>query len=236
MEYLQDFSCSSTSKSKQPLAKSTAAIILSLSLFVGLSSAQAAGLDGVPFPPDYPAGPSYDAFAFTLEGFGLIVDADADGLQNDRCSADGEAFQQIVLGTEKVLAVLANEGCDGDLEPISRAACFGLNIVLQELVVATEINIAQCDHQDGSIDAAEIEASYENTVTLLADLVLHDNNLDTHDADIKEILARLEGKMDTLIGGQAESHRLLHTPNGRRISTYYPDACNDGDGCEWNDR
>lgn len=236
MKFLQESGCKSTSVRNLPLAKSTASIILSLSLFMGLSSAQAAGLDGTPFPPDYPAGPSYDTFAATLEGLGLVTDVDNDGIQNDRCSADGEAVQQILLAAENVLLVPLAKAADADIEPISRAILFAANIVAEELVVATEINIAQCDHQDGSVNAAEIEASFENTVTLLLDLVTHDGNLDTHDADIKEILARIEGKVDTLIGGQAETHRLLHTPNGQRTSEYYLAACGDADGCEWNNR
>ncbi len=180
-----------------------------ISMLLVLSVAQADGLSGIPFDPDYPAGPSYDTFSATLEGFGLVSDADGDGIQNDRCSADGEATQQIVLGTEKVALAIASNVCDADPEPISKAVCFGVNLALEELVVATEINIAQCDHQDGSVNAAEIEAGFENTVTLLDDLFIHDANLDQHDTDIKIILSRMEGKIDELI-------LLVQTPEGKR--------------------
>ena len=118
MEFLPNSGCSSTSKVRLSSAISTAAIIVSLSLSLGLGSAQAAGLASTPFPPDYPAGPSYDTFAATLEGFGLITDADGDGLQNDRCSADGEAAQQIVLATELVLLIHGHAGTPSPGWPI----------------------------------------------------------------------------------------------------------------------
>ena len=144
------------------------------------------------FSPAYPVGGNYDTFTATLDGFGLLSDGpDAGAETNDeRCDSDGEAAQQIALATEKVVCVLGELAADAIIEPISRVAAFGLTAICQEIVVATEITIAQCDLQDALVDGAEIEAAYENSKIISGQVTEVSVEIDAHDTNI-------ENKIDT---------------------------------------
>ena len=139
------------------------------------------------FSPAYPVGGNYDTFTATLSGFGLLSDGpDAGTATNDeRCDSDGEAAQQIALATEKVICVLAELAADAIIEPISRGVAFGVAAVCQEVVVATEITIAQCDLQDALVDGAEIEAAYENSKIISTQVTEVSVELDAHNTNIE---------------------------------------------------
>ena len=189
------------------------------------------------FPPAYPVGGNYDTFTATLDGFGLLSDGpDAGSETNDeRCDSDGEAAQQIALATEKVICVLGELAADAIIEPISRGVAFGLTAICQEIVVATEITIAQCDLQDALVDGAEIEAAYENSkiisnqvtevsveldahnTNIEGDINVHDTNisnkLDVHDIDIKNAL----NTHDTEIKSLLANIQAVVNANGNKI-------------------
>lgn len=167
------------------------------------SGVTTSGLPAATFPPPYPSGPSYQVFTATLSGMGALSDSNGDGLLNDeRCSADFEALHSILLATAKAADGTLNLVCDGNLEPISRAICFGGAAIAFAFLVAEETILSQCSLQDALVDSAEIEAAYENSLAIHA-------NLDTHDEDIKQVLL-------TVKAAQRQILRLLLTPQGRR--------------------
>jgi hypothetical protein len=148
------------------------------------------------FAPAYPAGGNYDAFTATLPGLGLLYDGPDPGTatNDERCDSDGEAAQQIALATERVVCEAGYAACDAlpaDVVTVAaRAACFAAIIICKEVTVATEITIAQCALQDGLVDGAEIEATYENSKIISNQLAQHDINIDTdliaHDARLTQ--------------------------------------------------
>jgi hypothetical protein len=172
------------------------------------------------FPPPYPTGSSYEVFTATLEGLDLLSDsADPDtDLNNERCSADGEAEIQIALAAEKLAAITAQAFCD----VIVVAAGFGTNAVacgvaagLQMAVAATEIAESQCALQDALVDSAEIEATYENTTMMLGHLEDIQYKLD-HIVELRqvhlEVVEVTEGReflVAASVGGQPVEVALI---------------------------
>lgn len=200
------------------------------------SDARGGPLNTVDFQPAYPSGANYDAFTATLPGLGLLLDG-----STNRCDTNAEAGAEIAASV--FTAIQAAEFACEVLPPGAEDVCYGGILVNSVVQVANEIAKSQCAFQDGTIDGAEIEAAYENSVIIHDNLIEHDLNLSNHDAEIKVLLAAIQAKvdengvkLDVLLGGQAEIIRLIHTPEGRRASEYYVDACSDGDGCTWNDR
>ena len=189
------------------------------------------------FSPGYPVGGNYDTFTATLDGFGLLSDGpDAGSATNDeRCDSDGEAAQQIALATEKVICVLGELTADAIIEPISRGVAFGLTAICKEIVVATEITIAQCDLQDALVDGAEIEAAYENSkiisnqvtevsveldahnTNIEGDIAVHNTTistkLDVHDIDIKNALNSHDLEIKSLLA----TIQAVVNANGNKI-------------------
>lgn len=208
-----------------------------------------------PFPPDYPppTGAYKDTVIDAISGFGI------GGADNtNRCSASDWAdyvgvWWPLNTAFDALDGACVVAGCD----PTGIAcgiACGILETAKVALKIAA-VPLEACDVHQGAIDGAEIEAAFENTKGLGADLTHihddlanHDGNLATHDADIKSaisthdteikaLLANIQAgvnansdKLDLLLSRQLETIRLLHTPQGRR-STSVP-ACNGGP-CSW---
>jgi hypothetical protein len=176
------------------------------------------------FTPAYPAGPSYDAAVASLPGLGLLPDG-----TDDRCSTNGEADLLLVTSTFNIVGA-AEFVCEA-LPVGAKEICFGALSIVALANEAAGIAKAQCDFQDGLIDGAEIEAAFENSKIIHADLGLHDDKLDAHDLEMQEQFIIVQAKLDTLLSRQLEVIRLLHTPDGQRSSNV--PACNGGP-CTWN--
>jgi hypothetical protein len=187
------------------------------------------------FPPDYPSGGNYDVYTATLPGLGIML---AGPTNRTDASAVGGAW--IAYDVLEFLAITAQGVCDAAL--LGAPVACPLAAIANAAARADQIVLQQADYQDALIDGAEIEAAYENTVTIIGqgndlntDLAEHDTNLTAHDAnidadliahdeDIKELLANLQGAVDEnqrlikiTMSRQQEIMRLLITPNGRRV-------------------
>lgn len=194
-----------------------------------------AAISEVSYSPDYPAGGNYDTFIATLPGLGLL-----DNGKTNRTDANGVAGAWIAIETLKVAAIIAQGVCDaapsGDIVFTNVVLC-PPSAVAWEAVQSTQIVLDQTGFQDSLIDSAEIEATYENSKTIITntfdiynDLQQHDENITNqiqqHDADIKAKLDLLNGKIDVLLSRQLEIVRLLATPQGQRATDVL--ACDGG--------
>jgi hypothetical protein len=155
----------------------------------------------VGFDPAYPAGPSYDVFTATLPGLGFLSDTNGDGALNDeRCNANSRAQVAIVDATFRILvaAGIACNALPAGPPAFAQEICFGVLTVPALALQSDAIVIAQCALQDGLVQTAEIQASFENTRLLLA-------------SDIEEELLRCNRIMSLLypasVGGRAEEVR-----------------------------
>jgi len=176
------------------------------------------------FSPNYPSGWDYDNWIFTLPGLGLLYDVDRDGYANDRCTSNGEAQIAIAGSTLKAAAIVADITCSADPTKLS---C-GASLLLNEAVHANDIVALQCSSQDGSVDSAEIEATYENSKIISRQIF-------THDTEIKAILAANHAEvMDTLARNQAQllkveiEKELSVVSDNRRLSYFYLPAAQGG--------
>ena len=135
----------------------------------------------VGFTPAYPAGGQYDAFIGPVQGT-FIPDADADGSYADeRCATNREAQMaeaRSVIGTLVALGTVCEALPAGPdvacavppLVPAPGPQEF-CSAALIAPAVALEVNaifITSCELQDGFVNGAESEATYENTKLLLA--------------------------------------------------------------------
>jgi hypothetical protein len=157
------------------------------------------------FDPAYPVGgsqePAYETAVATLPGLGLLP-AFPDG-KTQRCSTNGEAELFLVISAFNVVGA-AEFVCDAIPSP-GKEVCFAALSVVALANEAAGIANGQCAFQDGLVNAAEIQAAFENTKIIHADLGLHDDRL----IEVQTLLDVMDGKLDDII-------RLLNTPTGRR--------------------
>jgi hypothetical protein len=133
------------------------------------------------FSPAYPAGGQYDGLIGPLRGT-FVLDGDADGsFADERCDTNREAQMaeaRSVIGTLVALGTVCEALPSGPnvvcavppLAPVPGPQEF-CSAALIAPAVALEVNaifITSCELQDGFVDAAEAEATYENTKLLLA--------------------------------------------------------------------
>ena len=153
------------------------------------------------FPPDYPSGGNYDAYTATLPGFGIML---AGPTNRTDASAVGGAW--IAFDALDFLALAAQAVCDAAILGGELIFC-PLAGIANAAARADQVVLQQAAYQDGLIDGAEIEAAYENTVTIIgqgndlsADLTAHDANIDgdlaAHDANIDGDLAAHDANID----------------------------------------
>ena len=189
------------------------------------------------FAPAYPTGGNYNTFTATLPGLGMLNDSADVGtetgtaLNDERCDTNGEGGARIALATLRVAAEIGNTACNSTPSPFEPAVCIPAG-VLNEVVIADEIVLDQCEYQTALVDSAEIEAAFENSVQAIGtvnniDIVVNDetnftsdaelaivqtqltvhdadikNNLNIHDTDIKNDLST----HDTDIKSQLSTH------------------------------
>ena len=183
------------------------------------------------FPPDYPSGSSYDTFIATLPGLGLL-----DNGKENRSDSNAVAATWIVIDTLQVTAIGLQGVCDsapsGDIVEGNVLACPPAALAW-EAVQATQIVLDQVNFQDDEINGAEIEATFENSKTIIDNTANIYERLEEHDADVKALLAEIKAGIDRNHKAILEAIRLLNTPPGRR-ETDQP-AC-EGKGCNFPDK
>ena len=152
------------------------------------------------FPPDYPSGGNYDVYTATLPGLGIML---AGATNRTDASAVGGAW--IAFEVLEFLALTAQAVCDAAL--LGAPVACPLAGIANAAARADQVVLNQAAYQDGLIDGAEIEAAYENTVTIIGqgndlndDLAAHDTNIDAdlvaHDANIDADLIAHDANID----------------------------------------
>jgi len=160
-----------------------------------------------PYTPNYP--PTYSAAYNIALALGLTSS------NQDRC--DGvrlEIFEDVLYAAERVAdvgdAACSVAGCDPT--GIGCAIVCGLVEGYKLVVITAKIPIDACDKHTEGVNAAEIEAGYENSVGILNDLATALGNQDEILGNQDEIL---ENQGDVL-ENQDEIIKLLKTPQGKR--------------------
>lgn len=128
-----------------------------------------------PVQAPYPTGGFYDAFVLAaLSTLGNLTDdggataPDPDGrVRDEHCNSNGYAILLSVLNLAKLAAIPAQALCDADPTGVS---CAGV-AVLNMAVWIAEQDLIFCDLQDGNVDSAEIEATYENVLSIFNSLI-----------------------------------------------------------------
>ncbi len=191
------------------------------------------------YPPDYPVGSSYNDWVASLLGAGYLADLEGDGTTaNDRCNTDKVASNESLKNKFEGAAITADTLCNSIVvfmgEGTNGPACIAAGAA-HGLVLGQETIINKCSFQDGSVDSAELEASYENSKvissqvddvsTQLVDISTQLDDLSTqlqiHDTDIKNILAANQAQSIKIEIEQA----LSDTNDNVRVSYFYlPEA------------
>jgi hypothetical protein len=153
---------------------------------VGVLPLSPAGLPANLFTTAYPTGGNYDTFRATLPGLGGMFDTPGSepGLADERCDANFEAGVAIAAATFAFANIIAEVVCEA-LPELADIPCWVAQGVLQVAAEANNTVAAQCAIVDGAVDAAEIEAGYENTKAIFVNLDAHHLALKAHDADVK---------------------------------------------------
>ena len=160
-----------------------------------------------PYTPNYP--PTYSAAYNIAKTLGLTSS------NQDRCDGVGlEIFEDVLYAAEKVAdvgdAACSVAGCDPS--GIGCAIVCGFVEGYKLAVITARIPIDACNKHTEGVNAAEIEAGYENSVGILNDLATALGNQDEILGNQDEIL---ENQKDVL-ENQDEIIRLLKTPQGQR--------------------
>jgi hypothetical protein len=130
-------------------------------------SCEKADVGFLPQYPDPATMPKYEEFTATLPGLGFLADGDDDGtVADERCDSSKEAG--LGAGIAALATIVAvGTACNVAPENLD-IGCFAALTVLTTALESVSILDAQCDLQDGLVDGAEIEATYENTRMLIA--------------------------------------------------------------------
>ncbi len=165
-------------------------------------------VSSTPFPPDYP--PNSGAYKSTILDPIALVGIPVSN--TDRCGTETWAdFFEVWYLADYTLRQLQGACVVGGCDPtgaVCLAACTPVELA-QIAVNLAYVPIQLCDVHEGSVNSAEIEAGYENSVRILGDLAAHDANvtgrlvaldarLALHDAEVQARLARIEAKLDQL--------------------------------------
>lgn len=159
------------------------------------ASPQALGSE--PFPPDYPSnsGLYNDKIVAELKLYGLLSSA------QERCNSTAlsdywsiwwEAYSAATIGD----FVCNVAGCDPT--GIACGIICGISNTAMGAVFVAQRPVDLCNFHDANIDSAELQAGFENSVSII-------NNLNEHDVDIKEYLDRIEGRQNDMEEIQLES-------------------------------
>lgn len=163
-----------------------------------------------PFPPDYP--PNSGAYKFTILDTLSAPPLSIPVSNTERCDTETwDDFFEVWYLTAYTIGQLEGACVVGGCDPtgiVCLAACTPLELAKIFLDLAV-VPIQLCDVHESSVNAAEIEAGYENSVRILGDLAAHDANIDAdlaahdarlaiHDAEVQARLAAIEAKLDEL--------------------------------------
>ena len=153
-----------------------------------------------PYTPNYP--PTYSVAYNIAMVLGLTSS------NEDRCDGVGlEIYEDILYAAEKLSdvtdAICNGAGCDPT--GVGCAIVCGVVETYKLAVLTARIPIDSCNKHNEGVDAAEIEAGYENSVLTLNDLATALENQE----------AILENQKSSLVN-QEEIIRLLNTPQGQR--------------------
>jgi hypothetical protein len=153
-----------------------------------------------PYTPNYP--PTYSVAYNIAMVLGLTSS------NEDRCDGVGlEIYEDILYAAEKLSdigdAACSVAGCDPT--GVGCAIVCGVVETYKLAVLTARIPIDSCNKHNEGVDAAEIEAGYENSVLTLNDLATALENQE----------AILENQKSSLVN-QEEIIRLLNTPQGQR--------------------
>jgi hypothetical protein len=153
---------------------------------MSLTALSPAGLPASLFATAYPVGSNYTTFRATLPGLGAMIDTPGSvpGLDDERCDSNFEAGVAIAAATFAFANTIAETVCEA-LPDLADIPCWVAQGALQVAAEANNTVAAQCAIVDGAINAAEIEAAYENTRAILLNLDAHHLALTAHDADVK---------------------------------------------------
>lgn len=197
------------------------------------------------FQPNYP--PDEGWYKYNIIGPLRIMGAASD--VSNRCHEFDNLPQpeELVFDLEQAVemgdAYCQVAGCDPF--GFGCAAVCGPVTILKLAVWVMKLPMEMCEYHDQKIDAAEIEAAYENTVTTLqnldssdikidglsSQLTTHDtdikelvgthdenikNDIGIHDTDIKTMLETVLTNQQQIIANQQQIIELLNTPQGRR--------------------
>jgi hypothetical protein len=176
------------------------------------------------YPPNYP--PDEGWYHYNIIGPLRVMGA----TQNvyDRChDFDNLPWpEELVFDLEQAAelgdAYCQAAGCDPFGILVCAETCVPVTILKLALWVI-KLPIEMCKYHDGKVDAAEIEAAYENGVNMIQKLGSTDGKIDalstqltTHDTQIKAELTALKSMLETVLSNQQELIELLNTPQGRR--------------------
>jgi len=116
---------------------------------------------GTPQDPDYPSGRFYDV---------LIADVNPFLFGGSEERSDANAYSKLIIGTVAARTVQATAtACDSEvLVVLSLGACLIAKTAAEVVVVGFEATVESLNIQDGLIDAAEIQAAYLNTNTIIS--------------------------------------------------------------------
>ena len=171
---------------------------------------RASTLASTPFSPDYP--PNSGAYKFTILDTLSAPPLSIPVSNTQRCdTATWDDFFEVWYLTAYTIGQLEGACTVGGCDPtgvVCLATCTPLELAKIFLDLAV-VPVQLCDVHDGSVNAAEIEAGYENSVRILGDLATHDANIDgdlaahdarlvVHDAEVQARLAAIETALQGL--------------------------------------
>jgi hypothetical protein len=186
-----------------------------------LAGLSAAGLPASLFVTAYPAGSNYETFRATLSGLGAMIDTPGSepGLNDERCDANFEAGVAIAAATFAFANIIAETVCEA-LPELADIPCWVAQGVLQVAAEANNTVGSQCAIVDGAVDAAEIEAGYENTRAIFLNLDAHHLALKAHDADIKA------GILNVITNDNANRTAIINNDNANTTTIINNDNAN----------
>ena len=200
-----------------------------------------AGADSAPYSPSYP--PDSGWYQYNIIGPLRLMGAGS-GVE-DRCGLFDSlppptGIEELAFDLEQAVelgeAYCMAAGCDPTGVIFCLEIC-GPVALLKTFTWLIKLPMEMCEFHDGKVDAAEIEAAYENSASLVRDLDALDGRvrgmrgrLETHDTEIKDEftaikaeLAALQAQLgqqatmlDAVLANQAEIIELLNTPQGQR--------------------
>jgi hypothetical protein len=172
--------------------------------------ASPAGLPANLFATAYPMGSNYNTFRATLPGLGAMIDTPGSlpGLNDERCDANFEAGVAIASATFAFANIIAETVCEA-LPELGDIPCWVAQGALQVAAEANNTVGAQCAIVDGAVDAAEIEAAYENTIAIYNNLDAHHVALGAHDTAIKTAVTNATTILSTALAAHDAGIKAL---------------------------